>query len=204
MIETYHGTSVRYLDNILMNGILPREITKNSNYDGHIQSKNLVYLSKGYPVFYGQNALQDSEDRIVVFKVAIDENFSYPDEDFLTYAFKGIDLYEPKDYKHLASQCLDLSGNCCVDVVLPTQLLSYRVIPKNLELLLGADTNPMATCISKLRLHLQYETQLDMYFEFGIEGLVDYLEKNDRRTIMMKESLPTEYAKYKKYLLGQS
>ncbi|MDF2879644.1 MAG: hypothetical protein K0R54_201 [Clostridiaceae bacterium] len=56
-ITVYHGTSLYYLNDILLKGILPRDTTGIGNYSNEIASnKNLVYLTNKWHYFYAYNA----------------------------------------------------------------------------------------------------------------------------------------------------
>ncbi|MAZ56785.1 hypothetical protein CL653_03265 [bacterium] len=65
----YHGTSSRYLQNILKNGLHPRKKTKNSNWRTKSGSDR-IYLSHAYAPYYAMNAIGNSEvDRPVILEI---------------------------------------------------------------------------------------------------------------------------------------
>ena len=82
----YHGTSSRYLPEILEYGLQPREYTDVAgNWEGNIQSKpDLVYLTDAYALYYALAATKEHE-KLVVIQVDVPEEELLPDEDFLAY-----------------------------------------------------------------------------------------------------------------------
>ena len=90
-VTLYHGTSTKYLDDILSKGITPRHNKGIGNWSGNPSHPLMVYLSDAYPVYFAQQSVNaynekncDSEkDEPVVLEVIVDTKRLYPDEDFL-------------------------------------------------------------------------------------------------------------------------
>jgi hypothetical protein len=135
----YHGTSSKNLEEILDKGISPR-YEKASIWEKHPSRKDMVYLTSAYAPYFAQCSVEDNHDA-VVFKVKVDKDRLYPDEDFLGQAtehqLKDLDLearteYFRKDlidYKHYYQNSLDGLGNCChKGIIKPKNILKYCVL----------------------------------------------------------------------------
>lgn len=66
-IMLYHGTTLSNLNEILLNGILPRNTTGKSNFTGDILSnENLVYMTNKWHYFYAYNASENEKNEQVI------------------------------------------------------------------------------------------------------------------------------------------
>lgn len=85
----YHGTSEKYLKDILEKGILPRSQTNNTNWKHTIQSnKSLVYLTTCYAGYFAACASKKDEAWVIIeidSDKLIQTKFR-PDEDFIGQA----------------------------------------------------------------------------------------------------------------------
>jgi len=84
-MKIYHGTSERFLSEILKDGIKPRK-KETGNWENFPSNEGMVYLSTTYP-FYFANASIKKNEKIVVFEIELEnlsERFLYPDEDFVS------------------------------------------------------------------------------------------------------------------------
>lgn len=78
----YHGTSARFLDTALIDGIRPRGEGA-SNWENAPSHSDRVYLSNGYPFYY--SVIGTDDPKVIVFEIdseLIDERRLYPDEDY--------------------------------------------------------------------------------------------------------------------------
>lgn len=127
-MKLYHGTSERYLQQILRNGLQPRG-ELDSNWEKCPSRSDCVYLTVAYAPYYGFFTANE-EERIVV--VEVDSNLLYrgnllPDEDFIAQAsgkdddIPGETLEERtiwvRDRLHTFADYQEMSlkglGNCC-------------------------------------------------------------------------------------------
>ena len=156
----YHGTSSKYLDFIMKNGIQPTSNTGViSNWDV-ASASNRVYLTDTYATHYAISAameLEFDEEGIekeeqndydaVIFKVKVNEADFMPDEDFLAQFFKKpsgdieadtkfyrdtLDvLYEPSKIQELGLLSLKYLGTVCVPNIKPEDIVEYTILPNN-------------------------------------------------------------------------
>jgi len=160
-INLYHGTAACFLDKILKEGITPREGTnRKSNYRGLVESKkDYVYLSSVFPVFYGLNAAIKHNSDLLIFKVLVDTENLFPDEDWIAIKQAGSDRNRtllrkltseanPLEYRQYWQNSLKQMGNVCCRQIAPNQVIAYRVLPQGSHWLdwLGADANPGVMC----------------------------------------------------------
>jgi hypothetical protein len=90
-MKIYHGTSSRFLDRILRDGIKPRGTSKKGNWDHTIESNpKAVYLTQAYSLYYAWcsvNAKKDEPGLILEINPHKLNPFKLsPDEDFLEQA----------------------------------------------------------------------------------------------------------------------
>jgi hypothetical protein len=88
-MKLYHGTSSKYLDNILKKGIKPR-VNKKSNWSAQSQ-KEYVYLTDMYPLFFSLHATKTKKEKMIIIEIdsfKLDENMFYPDDDFIWWNMK--------------------------------------------------------------------------------------------------------------------
>jgi hypothetical protein len=84
MAKVYHGTSAKYLPEILKSGIVPRKRTGNSNWDHTVKSRDeFVYLTAAYAPYFAAQAVQEVEKALVleIDLDKLDSRYMYPDED---------------------------------------------------------------------------------------------------------------------------
>ena len=157
-ITLYHGTSTKYLDDILSKGITPRHNKGIGNWSGNPSHPLMVYLSDAYPVYFAQQSVNaynekncDSEkDEPVVLEVIVDTKRLYPDEDFLEQyhriapqwkdAVEKTTMQERTiyfkqnllDYKDDYQTSLFGLGNCChKGVIKPKNIVRYSILDYN-------------------------------------------------------------------------
>ena len=157
-VTLYHGTSTKYLDDILSKGITPRHNKGIGNWSGNPSHPLMVYLSDAYPVYFAQQSVNaynekncDSEkDEPVVLEVIVDTERLYPDEDFLEQyhriapqwkdAVEKTTMQERTiyfkqnllDYKDDYQTSLFGLGNCChKGVIKPKNIVRYSILDYN-------------------------------------------------------------------------
>ena len=157
-VTLYHGTSTKYLDDILLKGITPRHNKGIGNWSGNPSHPLMVYLSDAYPVYFAQQSVNaynekncDSEkDEPVVLEVIVDTKRLYPDEDFLEQyhriapqwkdAVEKTTMQERTiyfkqnllDYKDDYQTSLFGLGNCChKGVIKPKNIVRYSILDYN-------------------------------------------------------------------------
>lgn len=88
----YHGTSEKYLPEVLKNGLVPRG-DRGGNWkhteEGHPE---FVYLTSVYAGYFACCAIDDfDKERMMIVEVDLDKLFQFkfrPDEDFIAQALK--------------------------------------------------------------------------------------------------------------------
>jgi len=85
----YHGTSAAYLESILKEGLKPRSVTKNSNYQLHPSREDCVYLTDAYAPYFAAVA-SDKHGKWLLVEVDVSIEDLLPDEDFIEQATRGI------------------------------------------------------------------------------------------------------------------
>ena len=129
----YHGTDSKNLDSILKHGLLSRKVTGNKVYDGTFASnQDFTYLTRWNPVAH---AYTIDENSPVIFKVDVDENELYPDEDFLErleYMETGRKInpaeIDISQHKGLWRQSYNFFGNVAIKQVKPEQIIDHVVL----------------------------------------------------------------------------
>lgn len=92
-MKLYHGTSSKYLDEILKNGLVPRR-NKKGNWAHTVAShKDAVYLTSVYPWHFALAASKNDEAGIIVEveTFGLDTSKLHPDEDVLEQAGRHYD-----------------------------------------------------------------------------------------------------------------
>jgi len=165
MLTLYHGTSAKYLKKILKDGLQPRCITKNSNYDGDFVScPDLIYLTDTHPMFYAVRAAEEREEEVLILKVKVYERELFPDEDYVAQVIarqekhQGEDfekrlrelhttgLVDPRRYKKIWKDSLDTMGTVACKPLPASRIIAHATAPNHFIKLghFGADTNPPA------------------------------------------------------------
>lgn len=189
-IILYHGTSARYEDAIRRDGLLPRNKTGNSNWDGDVISKeDLVYLTDAYPVYFALNAVDDKDDLLVV-EVSVLESALYPDEDFIANLlhnqhYPDIPLRKinptvvPQKYKKFALKSLQRNGVVATKSVSPDRIKRFvrlRQSKFNNQLLtIGADAMPIP--LNYRVLGGQYRAAMQALFDSGLDAAVKVMRE---------------------------
>jgi hypothetical protein len=138
-MKLYHGTSARYIDAILKNGILTRDVmgTK-SNWDKFQSRTDMIYLSTAYPLYFAVSAMAEGELDAVIFEVdsrKLDSGKFFPDEDFVAQAIsqrdkKPIeDIHEDikknlENYRHTWRRSVAGLGNCAYQGAIPVEAIT--------------------------------------------------------------------------------
>lgn len=87
-MKLYHGTSERYVESILRNGLTPRGNRKGNWAHTVTSNGRAVYLTVAYPLHFAKGCVQGNE-RLALFEVDTDflpYDLLAPDEDFLEQA----------------------------------------------------------------------------------------------------------------------
>ncbi len=182
MITLYHGTSSRYLAEILVQGLLPCcESGRKSNWKGDVQSKpDLVYLTSCYPVFFALSATEEDYEMVVIrVEVPLDDLF--PDEDFIAcvlHAHEGklsampltkVNTFvNPRDYEEHAELSLRHNGIVSIDRVTRQQITGYKIV-RNMRtiMFIGGDSMPIPINYKILGAH--YKRCIEALFRGGEE-----------------------------------
>lgn len=151
-MKVYHGTSFKFLDTILKEGITPRQQKRTrkkrrSNWTDAPSHENMVYASTAYPWYYAVNANYDLS-KGVVFEIdldALNESNVYPDEDFVFQAMKN-EIKEVTHsyirsnlefYKYQWKNSLEYMGNICHKGTIPISAITrYCIIDFDLRIYL--------------------------------------------------------------------
>ncbi len=86
MQKLYHGTSMKFVKDIMNNGLRPREDRK-SNFKC-LSRPDHVYLTEVYAGYFAFNACDDGEDWLIIECHDCDADLLYPDEDFIWHAVR--------------------------------------------------------------------------------------------------------------------
>lgn len=147
-ITLFHGTTLRNLNNILINGLLPRKITNNEgNFTGHLKSNpELVYLTNKWHYKYammGMDAYKtdtyqkegfDVGDIPCYVEVEVRICDLLPDEDFINYPYvinKVSKSFLRKDdsVKVVYDECLKNFGTVAhIGRILPSSITSFTIL----------------------------------------------------------------------------
>jgi hypothetical protein len=136
----YHGTCVENLNSILKKGLLPRRVTKKSNYKGigDLQSlRELVYFTKTPGLAEELAQTVNFDQAGVIIKVNVLEKCLYPDEDFINgmldpdycledNSTKAVTSFKQlAEYKHLWKKSLSKHGTAACEGVAPSRIVGY-------------------------------------------------------------------------------
>ncbi len=90
-MKLYHGTTSRYLSDIIENGLQPRGERK-SNWKA-TSCEEVVYLTKTYGLYFAANAVTRKKDDLLIVEIDTDllpdQEALLPDEDSLWFAWKA-------------------------------------------------------------------------------------------------------------------
>ena len=166
----YHGTSTKYLDKILKEGIKPRG-NKNGNWKHSVKSKkDLVYLTDTYAPYFA-NAATKKPYKPVIIKLEINtKDFElYPDEDFICQSIiktnnnKGLSLNElteiidPKMYPEQWKKSLKYFGNISTNYI-PKECIKSYCIGDFMEFLRIQD--PVITILNHIIMSKAYKASI--------------------------------------------
>ena len=144
-ITLYHGTSTKFLDEILSKGLMPR-YDRDTNWSENPSNPLMVYLSDAYPVYFAQQSAEENYEPVVL-EVRVDTKRLYPDEDYL----EQFTRFDPEwkstvdstsmeyrtewfkenlmDYKDYYLDSLNGLGNCChKGVIKPKNIIRYSIL----------------------------------------------------------------------------
>jgi hypothetical protein len=152
-MKLYHGTNSVSAMNALQNGILPRNLSKKSNWDHSVQSnKDCVYLTTAYAPYFAiqaANSIEGSFPAIIEIDTdLLDIDYLVPDEDALEQATRKTDDL-PKLWsmnrrtrhyrKHLMKFAehwewsLKAIGNCAYMGVVPASAITRVVVINHIK-----------------------------------------------------------------------
>jgi len=155
-MRLYHGTSSRYLDAILRDGILPRSATgEEGNWEGGWQSKpGFIYLTTVYAVYYATQAVAEGGDMVIIEVDSRKLGRLYPDDEFLARMLTDPDkqgsveaklpTLDPSQFPHLWQPSLEINGTVCCLSVPAHAIVRHRVLPADAALWtwMGGDALP--------------------------------------------------------------
>lgn len=145
-IMLYHGTNLRSLNSILIDGMLTRNITKVSNFnDVIISNEHLVYMTNKWHYFYAFNSFlldvnsQDTMNIPSYVEVKVPKALLVEDEDFFhsKYVKSKIKRCLKKNERYLEiswEECLAQYGTVAVIGKIPREYLFSFTILADLEL----------------------------------------------------------------------
>lgn len=148
-MKVYHGTSEKYLDDILANGLIPRG-ERPGNWE-HTEDSHpeMVYLTSVYAGYFALATIEDfKKERMAIVEVNLDvlpvRNFR-PDEDFIAQALQltkqvpesmplielnKIIKQEEKKYKHLWKDSLEHMGTMAYKGSVPVSAITQISLVK--------------------------------------------------------------------------
>lgn len=155
-MRLYHGTGTRFINDILMYGILPRSATGNpGNWEGGWQSKrDFVYLSEVYPVYYASSAASDNESMVILEIDPNELDELYPDDEFIARMLHRSDPsrsvesiladVDPANYPDYWERCLDFTGTVACKKISPSAIKQHRELAWDARLwsAMGGDAVP--------------------------------------------------------------
>jgi hypothetical protein len=200
-MKLYHGTSIRYLREIIKNGLLPRNETGNSNWEGDIKSKTgFVYLTTAYPVYFAMAICKEKED-LVIIEVNVDTDELYPDEDYIAQCLKKHDpelkhidlkeinpLVELECYRKYWKDSLERNGNVCIKGVEPGGITRFQTIPHDdmfLIMATGGDSAPIP--MNYFICGEYYRECIRVLFDDGIDKLKEFVRQKSLINFLPKK-----------------
>ena len=162
-MKLYHGTSARYLDNILSHSLRPRNDAP-GRWAQYPSRPDMVYLTSAYPFFFGCHDHENLLSPALVIEIdsaRLDQHLLYPDEDFVVQAAakqsnKPIsEIHDAirAELVEISETCKDTAGKpaptweaslaalttCCYRGVIPRHAMTrYCLLDHQQRLLLGA------------------------------------------------------------------
>jgi hypothetical protein len=133
-MKLYHGTSSRFLKDILEKGLQPRRKGK-GNWKQYPSRSDMVYLTTAYPFYFAMGTKEDGELCLVIEidSDRLDQELFYPDEDFVSQAIGGSEGYQSihssikknlNKYRHHWKLSIENLGNCCYKGVVPSEAIT--------------------------------------------------------------------------------
>ena len=136
----YHGTSEKHLQSILKHGIIPRSISKKSNWKHTIESNaKLVYLTECYAGYFAICSCKKNEKLLIVeIDISLLDEIKFrPDEDAIAQILVQrsgtkeslISLTKEirknyKYYSHFWQESLRVLGNCSYEGIIPVSAIT--------------------------------------------------------------------------------
>lgn len=137
-VTLYHGTSTKYLNDILKKGILPRNQTGHTNWDVHVESiPNVTYLTDKWHYFYAINAVMEHSKEFAHFPCYIEckvpKRLLVMDEDFIHSDFMNKKIEKAirvkSEITYDATECLNEYGTVGVyGSITPSMIVSFTVL----------------------------------------------------------------------------
>jgi len=206
-MELYHGTSIEKLDEILRNGITPRE-ERQSNWKKAPSRSDMVYLSTVYPFYFSVCAA--NSNKTVVFEIDLldlDRDKLYPDEDFIWQWQKRENkgkIIEHKDirknlewWKFYWKESLKFMGTCCYKgIIKPEFIQRYCIFDCSKRTWLAMSIMDPSISIDNFRfLSAHYEGFVSWLF--GDQKLLPHVAeaKRDSKLFADNEQIYTDYQK---------
>lgn len=188
----YHGTSSKHLKSILEKGLLPRNLSGNSNWHGDIQSKDdFVYLTTAYPVYFAFCAAKKKED-LLILQVDVDANDLYPDEDYVAlflqqhfprFAKMPLEKVNPfvdmETHKFMWIDSFKNNGKVATKKIPPENIKGHVILRRKEDfgaiMSLGADSSP--TPIAYQIMGMAYFNAMKALFSGGIKAALEEMGK---------------------------
>ncbi len=177
-MKLYHGTSLKHVEAILRDGILPRE-TKPSVWEEYPSRNDCVYLTAAYPLFFAACAIDDRKtEKLAVFEIETDklvQSRFLPDEDCVAQALQDKSTRGEKAFQKLHFEVqarleewaplwkdsIEHLGNCCYrGPITPQAITRYAVLDLSQRFwLYDSMLGPMIT-------FMNYKVMGDFYRQF--------------------------------------
>jgi hypothetical protein len=181
----YHGTSERYLSNIMHRGLLSRCITGNpDNWPEHPAHPEYIYLTNCYSPYFAQacaNNVDGEGEKWVIVEVDVDEGTLLPDEDFLEQINRhdaGKSMKEAtaffkqnlRKYRDHALHSLTHLGTVCTDYTIPPEKITRVAVYdwRSNRPLSWMAADPCITLLNHKFMASKYESLTRWFFEPNI------------------------------------
>lgn len=165
-MKLYHGTSTKYLEKILQNGLQPRGRRKGNWQSTILSRSDAVYLTTAYSVYFAMQATKKPESGLVleIDSTKLNPFRLHPDEDFLGQMAMHADNCEGlrnslktdnesllysltkhfrdilENNQHMWEDSIEFLGNCCHIGTIPLDAITrYVIIPNVHRMLAWAD-----------------------------------------------------------------